>query len=55
MKKTINYNIKYKYQSNWSGELQPNLFKVIKETINNIKGYPFEWTMLSWKYNRKGW
>jgi hypothetical protein len=48
-------SMKYKYQSNWSGELQPNLFKVIKETINNIKGYPFEWTMLSWKYNRRGW
>lgn len=47
--------LKYKYMSSWSGELQPTLFKVIKETINNMKGYPFEWLMLSWRYNKNGW
>ena len=46
---------KYKYMSNWSGELQPTLFKVIKETIHNMRGYPFEWSMLSWRYNKNGW
>ena len=48
-------NMKYRYMSNWSGELQPNLLTVIRETISNMKGYPFEWKMLSWNYNRKGW
>lgn len=41
--------------SNWTGELQPNLLTVIRETINNMKGHRFNWLMLSWKYNRKGW
>ena len=47
--------MKYKYQSNWSGELQPNLKKVIKATRGYIKSYPFEWKMLSWGYKRQGW
>lgn len=46
---------KYKYMSNWSGELQPTLLKVIKETINSMKNYPFEWSMLCWQYNKNGW
>lgn len=48
-------SMKYRYMSQWSGELAPTLRKVIKETINNIRGYPFEWSMLYWSYNKKGW
>ena len=47
--------MKYKYMSQWSGELQPNLITAIKETIGFIRYYPFEWKMLHWKYNKKGW
>ena len=47
--------MKYKYISNWSGELQPNILNVIKETFNYIINYSFEWKMLSWKFNEKGW
>ena len=47
--------MKYKYMSQWSGELQPDLFKVLKETIGFIKHYSFEWKMLYWKFNKNGW
>ena len=47
--------IKYKYMSQWCGEIQPNLYHVIRETIGYICYYPFNWKMLYWKYNRRGW
>lgn len=47
--------MKYKYQSNYTGEILPNLKEVIKATRSYIKSFPFEWKMLSWGYNRKGW
>ena len=48
-------SMKYKYQSNWSGELQPNLLSVIKTTYHYINNYPFEFKMVSWGYRKQGW
>ena len=41
--------------SQWSGEIQPTLLCAMKETIGYIKHFPFEWKMLYWKYNSRGW
>ena len=47
--------MKYKYMSNWSGEIVTNLFEAIKASLLYAKDYPFEWKMFDWKYNKKGW
>ena len=47
--------MKYRYQSNFTGEILPTLKDVIKATYYYIKSYPFEFKMLSWSYRKQGW
>jgi hypothetical protein len=45
----------YKYQSNFTGEVVSSLKEVMKSTFSYIRSIPFEWKMLSWSYNKRGW
>ena len=47
--------MKYKFMSNWSGEIVTNLFEVIKTSFYYVISYPFELKMFSWRYNKQGW
>lgn len=47
--------MKYKYMSQWSGEVQPSLVDAIRTIMSYILHYPFEWKMFHWRYNSKGW
>ena len=47
--------MKYKYQSNFTGEIVSSLKEVMKATVGYVRSFPFEWKMLSWSYNKRGW
>ena len=35
--------------------IEKKIKEVMKATVSYIRSFPFEWKMLSWSYNKRGW